>query len=237
MTVNLSLGCTQKIIAAADAAGLITPQTAYCLATALWETNHTMQPVEEAYYLGSKAEAYRQKLRYYPWHGRGFAQLTWESNYLKAAKATGADLIGHPDLAMDPDIAGQILVIGSRDGWFTGKKLSDYITRTKTDYVGARRIINGTDKAAQIAAIAEQYESALSPAPDYPFIRKGSRGASVALAQNLLLALGYDIGAADGIFGSITDAAMRQFQRKRGLAADGICGPMTWAALLDEDRA
>ena len=44
---------------------------------------------------------------------------------------------------MEPDIAAEILVVGSRDGWFTGKKLSDYITLKASNYRGARRVING----------------------------------------------------------------------------------------------
>jgi hypothetical protein len=46
-------------------------------------------------------------------------------------------------------------------GLFTGKKLSDYITASKTDYVNARKIINGTDKAALIAGYAKQFEQIL----------------------------------------------------------------------------
>jgi hypothetical protein len=38
------------------------------------ETNKQMQPVEEAYFLGDKADAYRKRLRYYPWTGRGDVQ-------------------------------------------------------------------------------------------------------------------------------------------------------------------
>jgi len=46
-------------------------------------------------------------------------------------------------------------------GLFTGKKLSDYITETKTDYVGARKIINGTDHAQKIADLANEYYRSL----------------------------------------------------------------------------
>jgi hypothetical protein len=48
-----------------------------------------------------------------------------------------------------------------RDGDFTGMKLSDYITPESVDYVNARRIVNGTDRAEQIAGYAEKYEEAL----------------------------------------------------------------------------
>ncbi len=56
-------------------------------------------------------------------------------------------------------------------------------------------------------------------------IRKGSRGGEVATLQRALNLI------ADGIFGPITDEAVRDFQRSRNLATDGIVGPKTWAAL------
>lgn len=144
--------------------GLLRNQLAYVLATAEWETNKTFLPVKEAYYLGRKAEPYRKKLRYYPWYGRGFVQLTWEENYLKAGKLLGVDLITNPDKAMDPEIAAAILVVGMRDGWFTGKRLNDYITLKRSGFVDARRIVNGTDKAKEIAELARKYDKELKDA-------------------------------------------------------------------------
>lgn len=229
--MNLDLGYTRLILDAASARVLPADQVAYVLATAYWETNRTMLPVEEAYYLGRRADAFRKRLRYYPWHGRGFVQLTWERNYLRAGQELGVDLISDPDRAMDPDIAASVLVIGMERGWFTGRKLSDYIKRGTTDYVGARRIINGTDKAAQIAAIADEYLDALLPKAPPETLRRGARGALVAHAQALLEASGYTPGVVDGIFGSATYAAVWAFQKSAGLPADGIIGPATWAAL------
>lgn len=232
---DLSLGLTPQIIAACERRNLTIPETAYVLATGRWETNHTMEPVEEAYYLGSRAQAYRDSLRYAPWWGRGLVQLTWEANYIRAGQGINADLINHPEAAMEPGHAVEILVAGMAEGWFTGKRLSQYITRDRVDYVGARRIINGTDCAAQIADLALSYEHALTPAPDYPCIRRGSRGAAVREAQTLLAALGYAVGALDGVFGSLTHAATVAFQRSEALTADGIIGPKTWAALLPDN--
>ncbi len=59
----------------------------------------------------------------------------------------------------------------------------------------------------------------------------GSRGSEVTQIQQRLSQLGYAPGAADGIFGQKTLAAVKAFQRDRGLAVDGIVGPKTLAAL------
>jgi hypothetical protein len=50
-----------------------------------------------------------------------------------------------------------ILVIGMIEGTFTGKKLSEFITDKKTDFVGARRVVNKQDRASDIANIAQKY--------------------------------------------------------------------------------
>jgi hypothetical protein len=146
--------------------GLPLKQAAYVLATAYWETNKTFEPVREAYYLGKKAEGYRKKLRYYPYYGRGFVQLTWLANYKKAGDAFKKDFVKSPDDVMEPNIAAEILVVGSKEGWFTGKKLDDYIG---DDYINARRIINGTDKASEIALLARNFEQELSSGDRYRF--------------------------------------------------------------------
>ena len=44
-----------------------------------------------------------------------------------------------------------------REGWFTGKRLSDYISNEDIDYLGARAIINGSDRATQIADYAKNW--------------------------------------------------------------------------------
>ena len=57
------------------------------------------------------------------------------------------------------------------------------------------------------------------------------RGDDVAGIQRRLNALGFDAGREDGIFGDDTTSALIEFQRNSGIAADGICGPDTIAAL------
>lgn len=71
-----------------------------------------------------------------------------------------------------------------------------------------------------------------------PTVRRGSRGAYVELLQTALIRAGYPMDA-DGKFGSITEQAVKDFQQKHGLTADGICGKNTWAALdpyIDHDE-
>lgn len=156
--MDLNLGDTRLIIKKARQRGVLRNQLAYILATAYWETARTMKPVKEAYWL---SEDWRKKnLRYYPWYGRGYVQLTWEENYKKAAKVLGVP-VGDGSFALKPGFAADILVVGSMEGWFTGKKIPDYITLSKSDFQNARRVINGTDKASEIASLAREYDADL----------------------------------------------------------------------------
>lgn len=129
-------------------------QIAYIIATAKWETNHQCIPVKEAYWL---SEEWRKKhLRYYPYYGRGYVQITWKENYEKFCKLLNIDLVGDPDLALRPEIASKIIVHGMRDGLFTGISLDDVTySDGSVDFIKARRIINGNDKANTIASIAK----------------------------------------------------------------------------------
>ena len=154
--MKMNIGDTRLIVNECAAQGLLRNQAAYVLATAYWETAHTMKPVRE--YGGEK---YLRSKKYYPYVGMGYVQLTWLENYKKATKELGVDFVANPKKLLEARYAVRILVTGMREGWFAGKKLADYITLQKSDFVGARRIINGTDKAASIAAIARDYDASL----------------------------------------------------------------------------
>lgn len=154
-----------RLLAAMGAAGWPVPFTAYGLVTSWHETANNLKPVEEAYW---KDEAWRKaNLRYYPWHGRGDVQLTWEQNYRRADDELdlGGRLVANPSLALDPEISAKVLVRGMEQGWFTGKKLADYLPTgglaNAAQFAEARRIINGTDRAQQIAAQAMKMQAAL----------------------------------------------------------------------------
>jgi len=146
--------------------GLPLAHQAADLATAWHETAATMQPVTEAFW---KSEDWRRKnLRYYPHHGRGYVQLTWPKNYARADAELdlGGTLIANPDRALEPQIAARIMRLGMEEGWFTGKKNSDYLPATgkatRPQFEQHRRVINGVDKAALIAGYALTFQDALS---------------------------------------------------------------------------
>lgn len=154
--MNLTLGNTRLIIDSCLKRGLLRNETAYVLATGFWETGKTMVPVRE--YGG---ETYLKSKPYYPYVGMGFCQITWLINYQRATKELGVDFVSDPQKLLIPEYSAEIIVAGMSEGWFTGKKLSDYITLSKSDFVNARRIINGMDKAALIAGFATIYDGLL----------------------------------------------------------------------------
>ncbi len=136
-------------------------RAAYMLATVRHETAFTWQPVREFGLGDSRPYGVPDSEHGEAYYGRGYVQLTWKENYERAGRALGRDFVGNPDKTLDPETAYQILSRGMHEGWFTGKALDDYISGTKTDYVNARRIVNGTDKAEEIASEARKFETLL----------------------------------------------------------------------------
>jgi putative chitinase len=162
----------EAVLNAAKGAAWPLAFTAYALATAAHETAYTMQPVREAYWLSEKWR--RNHLRYYPFYGRGYVQLTWQDNYQKADRELGLDgsLNANLDRALEPDIAAKVMVKGMQEGWFAGDKnngprhtlarhLAAGHTGSKAQFTSARRIINGTDQAQKIADEAIKFQAAL----------------------------------------------------------------------------
>ena len=91
--------------------------------------------------------------------GHGLAQLTGREGFEKAGIKLGLPLLEKPELALEPPVAVRILIEGMEEGWFTGYSLSD--AAEVPGYIDDRKIINGTDKAAVIAALAVSFEAAL----------------------------------------------------------------------------
>jgi len=160
---------------------------AYMLATAFHETARWMQPVIEtrqgseasnpsvdiaiarldhawaAGKLGSVRSPYwRKDPSGLSWLGRGFVQLTFKTNYLNAQARSGIKCADNPDLMLQAAPAATVMFDGMIGGWFTGKKLADYLGAGKHDYFNSRRIINGLDHAGDIANYATSFEHAVT---------------------------------------------------------------------------
>jgi len=142
---------------------------AYILATAFHETAKTMRPIEEygkgkGYDYGKKLKMSRQPYTVPDkiYFGRGYVQLTWYENYQSLGKILGIDLLNKPELALDKSVASDIMIAGMTKGLFTGKSLKNYFNDTATDWVNARKIINGLDKAELIAGYAKKFYTALT---------------------------------------------------------------------------
>jgi hypothetical protein len=173
---------TEALLDAAEEYSLPMNQFAYVLATSYHETAATMLPIAEygkgeGHEYGEPCPEYGGQVAY----GRGYVQLTWDYNYEKADAecSLGGSLLEDFDLALDPKVASQIIFQGMGEGWFTGKKLGDYVNETVTDYYNARRVVNGTDKADLLAGYAESFEQALraaaygEPEPVEPEVPEG----------------------------------------------------------------
>lgn len=157
-------------------AGFTYPEAAYGLATVYVETDKTFQPIAEkgsdkylskydtgtlAKRLGNTPEADGDGQKY---KGRGYVQITGLANYKFFSKVTGKDLVNNPDLALDAEVAAKIMTHGMLNGSFTGvgfrrkRPVSRY---NINQYTQARNIINGTDRATEIAQFAMIFEKAL----------------------------------------------------------------------------
>lgn len=146
------------ILSECEASGVINKkQIAYILATAQHESHlgRWMEEFASGWDYEGRADLGNTQPGDGPrYKGRGFVQLTGRRNYTFWKDRLGIDLVNRPETAKEFPIAAKILVQGMRDGTFTGKKLSDYIGN---DFINARRIINHTDRARLIAAIAEEF--------------------------------------------------------------------------------
>ncbi len=149
---------------------------AYMLATVKHECADTWRPITErgrkSYFdkydagtrigkrLGNTESGDGWKYR-----GRGYVQITGRANYQRLSKAlklpSAENLVDHPDNALIPAVAYDIMSFGMRNGAFTGKKLAAYLSADKVDYRNARRIINGTDQWRLIKGYAEKFEDIL----------------------------------------------------------------------------
>lgn len=237
------------VLATCRANRLPRQQTAYCLATAAWETGRKMQPVEEnlnysadrlkavfgrritqekaaaverkpeaianAVYAnrnGNGNEASGDGWRY---RGRGLVQITGRENYRKVGDLLGFDLEGEPDIALDPVVSAKALVLGMRRGIFTGRSL-DQVSEPATsvpDFTNDRAVVNGRDRAGDIAGIADQFYAALEDVDMLSESRivqaagNSQRASKTGIATSAVVAVGGVVDAVSSDPGQVVDAA------------------------------
>jgi len=158
----------ERITNMAQKHGLTSDQTAYVLATATHESG--MGSFMEEFASG---RAYEGRLDLgnaqtgdgVRFKGRGYVQITGRANYQDWSNRLGIDLVGNPQSAEQPEIAAEILVVGMKEGSFTGRALDQYVNNGTTDFTNARRVVNGTDKADLIAGYALDFQQALQAVP------------------------------------------------------------------------
>lgn len=170
-------GCTAILTAFK---GFPIADAAYALGTAFLETGGTMQPIKEwggpkyfhrmydihgarpskAVELGNTTPGDGAKFC-----GRGYPQVTGRKNYALAEKLFGVPFCSEPDRMLEPMNAGRVMARFMQDGLFTGKKLADYLPRegraSRGGFRFARQIINGMDRADDVAGFALEFQDAL----------------------------------------------------------------------------
>ncbi|MFJ9721292.1 peptidoglycan-binding protein [Streptomyces sp. NPDC101209] len=161
----------------------------------------------------------------------------------KALVGLGADVLGIADDVYNPSAialsADQLLSANSRRQTLT--RPDDPRTLQFTDTI----VLSGRDDAGDEGVYAFYLDiqpSAVTP-PDTdvgtPTVRRGSQGEAVRKLQRLLNDHMPDLHAlaVDGDFGPVTDARVREYQRRVEITVDGIVGPQTWGMLTGGELA
>lgn len=215
-----------------------TRQIAYILATAQHESDNFRTSREYDGPRQASRLGYSGGSNYY---GRGFVQLTHDHRYEKMAQVMGDPrIVRDPDVvAREPHLGSRTTVVGMVRGLYTGLGLDQFINDHRKDYVGARAIVNGNDRAARVAGYAEAWERQVpalvervsragfvprhmpgSPVDDGE-LRRGEKGPEVRRLQDALVREGATMNP-DGSFGRGTELEVKAWQRRHGMPATGV---------------
>lgn len=114
----------------------------------------------------------------------------------------------------------------------------EYEALTEDKYLTADTYLRRGDilvKTGHTVMALEDGDAAKTVAVCLPRLQKGSQNRSVMALQRILSTYGYKLGNKnpyDGKFQTMTDTAVRQYQKENGLTVDGVVGEETWAKLL-----
>lgn len=181
------------------------------------------------------------------WVGRHVADcsglLKWAFQALGGDVYHGSDTIFRKYTVRTGPVAGQVAIkpgtavfmvnSGRRThvGLYVGQGKCIEAQGTRTGVVESE--LSAWDEWGTLVGVDYTGVAAETIEADCPTLRRGDEGPQVLAAQELLLAAGFTVGekGADGVFGRDTEAAVRALQEARGLAPDGVVGPLTWQAL------
>lgn len=145
---------------------------------------------------------------------------------------TGKTAGNHPHVGLYVGNGEVVEAAGTKQGVIKSK-----LTDNKWTFYGELKNVdyNGTGQAPAPQPEQPKQDGATAALPT---IRKGNKNIYVKQLQTVLQKLGYDLGICgiDGDYGTATEKAVKEFQRDRGLAQDGVCGPKTWAAIQASEK-
>ena len=117
--------------------------------------------------------------------------------------------------------------------WLVDNKpqIAEAICKGICEYYGVEYVSDGGSTPAPAPEPAPKPSGKIE---GLPVVKSGSRGDAAKIVQGALIAKGYSCGSSgiDGVFGTASVAALKSYQKAKGLTADGIAGPATWGRIL-----
>ncbi len=180
------------------------------------------------------------------YRGRGFFQITGKQNYIRYGEIAGVDLVGDPEM-MERDLKRSVKVAAA---YFQRTGLAEFADRN--DIAAVSRGVNRGDPRSRAPAHGEALRiqwttNAIALVRDpqallasgavsgaQSTLGVGSTGEEVKKVQRWLAALGYAVGAADGVYGPATRRAVLAFQDEHALPTTGAVDSATMSALQAE---
>jgi putative chitinase len=168
------------------------------------------------------------------YRGRGLIQTTGRANYREATDDIRNIVSGAPDFEANPPALEKFpWALLSGISYWRRRNINRHADAD--DVKAVTRAVNGglngfEDRKRYLLKAKAIWMPDLTPTGSNPVLRRGSEGETVVDLQNELIDAGYRLFA-DGKFGNHTEKAVRDFQKRYGLTADGVVGPRTWAAL------
>jgi putative chitinase len=168
------------------------------------------------------------------YRGRGLIQTTGRANYREATADIKAIDASAPDFEANPEELQEFpWALLSGISYWRRRDINRFADAD--DVVAVTRAINGgtnglDDRRNYLRKTKAIWMGDRPLEGSDPVIKRGDSGNAVRDLQSSLLQLGFAT-LVDGDFGKNTADAVMEFQQSRGIKADGVVGPLTWAAL------